>query len=112
MTKAHVERIVAAKIPESLWERAQFRGWLWQHPQAEWGERVEYLNHLLLDRLEVTILHGDEKAIVNLAKILPDLGGKIKRAADKVAAVDQLNTLTEAELMKIVSNAAASSSSS
>lgn len=105
MTKEHVERIVSAKIPESLWDKVVFRQWLFYHPTAEWSERVEYLNHLLLDRLEVSICHGDDKAIINLAKILPELGGKIKRAADKVKDVDQLNSMTEAELLKIVTSA-------
>ena len=102
MTKEHVERIVSAKIPDSVWARGQFRTWLWQHPQAEWTERVEFLNHLLLDRLEVTICHADDKTVVNLAKILPELGSKIKRAADKVAATDQLASLTETELLQLI----------
>jgi hypothetical protein len=102
MTKEHVERVVSAKIPDSLWEKGQFRSWLLQHPEIEWQERVEYLNQLLLDRLEVTILHGDDKHIVNLAKSLPELGNKIKRAADKIAAKDELSQLTEEQLLQLI----------
>jgi hypothetical protein len=103
MTKEHVERVCGAKIPPSLWDQKQFRHWLLSlHPQVEWQERIEYLSQLLLDRLEVSITHADDKVIVNLAKIIPELAGKVKKATDKVSSTDHLNQLTEAELLKII----------
>jgi hypothetical protein len=108
MTRPEVEKITGARIPESLWDKSSFRYWLLQlHPNAEWAERVDYLSQLLLDRIECVLMHGDDKHVANLAKIIPDLAGKVKRAADRITDVDQLATMTEAELLQIVSTATA-----